>query len=126
MTKLDAFLHVSNCRLTPSYMVVIFFYCTLMSRIGDGPLWDSKIKLEQERCQKSWWTNLLYVNNYVKTEHMVGMVVASKTLKTSQELLLVYVSIVVLSRRLPPLHHSPADNIPPVEVVQSWKSYFGN
>ncbi|KAJ3617101.1 hypothetical protein MTP99_009098 [Tenebrio molitor] len=57
-------------RLTPSYMVVIFFYCTLMSRIGDGPLWDSKIKLEQERCQKSWWTNLLYVNNYVKTEHM--------------------------------------------------------
>nr|XP_008198006.2 PREDICTED: nose resistant to fluoxetine protein 6 isoform X1 [Tribolium castaneum] len=57
-------------RLTPSYLVVIGFYCTFLSRIGDGPLWDSRIKHEQEKCQKSWWTNLLYVNNYVNTDDM--------------------------------------------------------
>ncbi|XP_044262126.1 nose resistant to fluoxetine protein 6-like [Tribolium madens] len=57
-------------RLTPSYLVVIGFYCTFLSRIGDGPLWDSRIKNEQEKCQKSWWTNLLYVNNYVNTDNM--------------------------------------------------------
>ncbi|XP_063906237.1 nose resistant to fluoxetine protein 6-like isoform X2 [Zophobas morio] len=57
-------------RLTPSYLVVLGFYCTFFFRIGDGPLWDSRIKLEQERCQKSWWTNLLYVNNYVYTDSL--------------------------------------------------------
>lgn len=32
--------------------------------LGDGPLWLQKISMEQERCLKSWWKNILYVNNY--------------------------------------------------------------
>ncbi|CAG9791792.1 unnamed protein product [Diatraea saccharalis] len=57
-------------RLTPAYLAVLFFYMTWFPKIGEGPLWKDKILLEKERCEKSWWTNILYVNNYVDTENM--------------------------------------------------------
>jgi len=50
--------------LTPAYLMMIGLYSTWFIKIGDGPLWKKRISLEQERCQISWWKNLLYVNNY--------------------------------------------------------------
>lgn len=43
---------------------MIGLYSTWFIRIGDGPLWKYRISLEQERCQQSWWKNILYINNY--------------------------------------------------------------
>ena len=43
---------------------MIGLYSTWFIKIGDGPLWKQRISLEQERCQISWWKNLLYINNY--------------------------------------------------------------
>ncbi|RVE43113.1 hypothetical protein evm_012229 [Chilo suppressalis] len=57
-------------RLTPAYMAVLFFYMTWFPKIGEGPLWKDKILLEKDRCEKNWWTNVLYVNNYVDVENM--------------------------------------------------------
>ncbi|CAG4940148.1 unnamed protein product [Colias eurytheme] len=57
-------------RVTPAYFVVIFFYMTWLPKIGEGPLWENRIQLEQERCMDSWWTNILYINNYLKTDRM--------------------------------------------------------
>ncbi|XP_055914390.1 nose resistant to fluoxetine protein 6-like [Eupeodes corollae] len=57
-------------RLTPSYMAVLGFYMTWFSAMGDGPIWQSKIGLEQERCKESWWLNILYINNYVGTDKL--------------------------------------------------------
>ncbi|KAJ8949571.1 hypothetical protein NQ318_016202, partial [Aromia moschata] len=57
-------------RLTPAYIVVIGLYTTFLSRAGSGPLWESRIGLEKERCVNSWWTNILYINNYVNTEQL--------------------------------------------------------
>ncbi|XP_070492793.1 nose resistant to fluoxetine protein 6-like [Chironomus tepperi] len=51
-------------RLTPAYLMMIGLYSTWFIKIGDGPLWKKRISLEQERCQISWWKNLLYINNY--------------------------------------------------------------
>lgn len=51
-------------RLTPAYLAMIGLYSTWFIRTGDGPLWKYRISLEQERCQESWWKNLLYINNY--------------------------------------------------------------
>ncbi|KAL7029378.1 hypothetical protein ACKWTF_006213 [Chironomus riparius] len=51
-------------RLTPAYLMMIGLYSTWFIKIGDGPLWKQRISLEQERCQISWWKNLLYINNY--------------------------------------------------------------
>ncbi|CAH2091701.1 unnamed protein product [Euphydryas editha] len=57
-------------RVTPAYMIVLFFYMTWLPKIGEGPLWNEKVQLEQERCIDRWWTNILYINNYVKPEGM--------------------------------------------------------
>ncbi|XP_046394843.1 nose resistant to fluoxetine protein 6-like [Ischnura elegans] len=55
-------------RLTPVYAVVVIFHATLFYKMGSGPLWDSKVGLERDRCINSWWTNLLYINNYVMND----------------------------------------------------------
>ncbi|KAL4704134.1 hypothetical protein ACJJTC_003419 [Scirpophaga incertulas] len=57
-------------RLTPSYLAVLWFYMTWLPKIGEGPLWKDKILLEKERCEDTWWTNILYINNYINTDKM--------------------------------------------------------
>lgn len=57
-------------RLTPAYAVILGFYVTYFPRIGSGPLWKSRVNLEKERCEKSWWLNLLYINNYVGIDNL--------------------------------------------------------
>ncbi|XP_072941753.1 nose resistant to fluoxetine protein 6-like [Epargyreus clarus] len=57
-------------RVTPAYAVVILFYMTWLPKIGEGPLWENKIMMEQERCTATWWANILYVNNYLKTDQL--------------------------------------------------------
>lgn len=49
---------------------MIGLYATWLPKLGDGPIWDKRMKLEQERCQVSWWKNLLYINNYVGTDKL--------------------------------------------------------
>lgn len=61
---------VSNIRLTPAYFAMIGLYSTWFIRIGDGPLWKYRISMEQERCQLSWWKNLLYINNYIGNDQL--------------------------------------------------------
>lgn len=51
-------------------MAVIGLYATWMPKLGDGPIWNSRMQLEQERCLNSWWKNLLYINNYVGNESL--------------------------------------------------------
>ncbi|XP_026826874.1 nose resistant to fluoxetine protein 6 [Ooceraea biroi] len=54
-------------RLTPSYMTVIFFHAWVLPLLGSGPFWKYEIEQESTRCATNWWTNLLYINNYVKS-----------------------------------------------------------
>lgn len=57
-------------RLTPAYLAVIGLYATWLTKLGDGPLWDSRMTLEQQRCRDSWWKNLLYINNYYGNDRL--------------------------------------------------------
>ena len=50
-------------RLTAVYGMVIFFYATLFKHLATGPQ-SSYITTEVDICQKSWWSNLLYINNF--------------------------------------------------------------
>lgn len=52
-------------RLTPAYAIVVGFYATILYKIGSGPHWNRNIAPNQDHCIKNWWTNLLYINNYV-------------------------------------------------------------
>ncbi|XP_011309808.1 nose resistant to fluoxetine protein 6 [Fopius arisanus] len=57
-------------RLTPSYAAIIGFIALILPHLSTGPYWSHKIGLESEGCVENWWTNLLYINNYVKTDKM--------------------------------------------------------
>ncbi|XP_014204831.1 nose resistant to fluoxetine protein 6-like [Copidosoma floridanum] len=52
-------------RLTPAYAIVVGFYATLFEKLGSGPRWSIWIGTDKNNCRANWWTNLLYVNNYV-------------------------------------------------------------
>ena len=52
-------------RLTMVYAFVLFFLWTLTVHLGNGPMWRATFGKElQKNCQKYWWTNLLYINNF--------------------------------------------------------------
>ena len=50
-------------RLTPVYAFVVFFYWFLLSQLGNGPTYYGLSTYFQEKCEKYWWTNFLYINN---------------------------------------------------------------
>lgn len=56
-------------RLTPSLMLLMFVYVPLFPYISDGPFWPQK-GLEQGQCNKTWWYNMLYINNFFNEECM--------------------------------------------------------
>jgi len=47
-------------------MAVVAFYALAFKNLGSGPLWNSMVTPEAHACANLWWTNLLYVNNYVR------------------------------------------------------------
>lgn len=49
-------------RLTPTYMFVLVFCSKMTGFLGDGPAWF--LLQSNENCDKYWWTNLLYINNF--------------------------------------------------------------
>lgn len=60
-----------DLRLTPSYMLIIFFNALILPYLGSGPYWKWKVGLESDGCWNYWWANIFYVNNYVRPEKTV-------------------------------------------------------
>jgi hypothetical protein len=56
-------------RLTPVYAVILGFIATLLAYLGSGPNWQN-VRILSVACRWNWWTNLLYINNYVRTFEM--------------------------------------------------------
>lgn len=59
-------------RLTPLLGISILFTVSLLRFLGNGPLWPSIIDAFSERCERHWWTTLLYVQNYVNPSDLVS------------------------------------------------------
>ncbi|XP_035793618.1 nose resistant to fluoxetine protein 6-like [Anopheles albimanus] len=55
-------------RLTPAYAFVILFHATWLLKLQKGPFWRWGAETEQVFCRRNWWTNLLYINNYVHAD----------------------------------------------------------
>jgi peptidoglycan/LPS O-acetylase OafA/YrhL len=51
-------------RLWPAYAIVLWLYYSVMPVTGLGALWEY-IKLTVEGCTDYWWTNLLFINNFI-------------------------------------------------------------
>ncbi|CAH1786929.1 unnamed protein product [Owenia fusiformis] len=56
-------------RLTPPYMLVLMISVCLTRYMSTGPQWPEQ-GFEIDYCKDSWWTNLLYINNFVNVEKM--------------------------------------------------------
>ncbi|PSN39089.1 hypothetical protein C0J52_07349 [Blattella germanica] len=57
-------------RLTPPYAMVILLTTTLLRYVSSGPLIKSFTEGSAKPCYENWWTNLLYVNNYIEADNM--------------------------------------------------------
>nr|XP_023025742.1 nose resistant to fluoxetine protein 6-like [Leptinotarsa decemlineata] len=57
-------------RLTPCMALVIAFYATWWRHLGNGPNWNHFVGREFVNCRKSWWKNLLYLNNFMDSKNM--------------------------------------------------------
>ncbi|EPB69977.1 hypothetical protein ANCCEY_10922 [Ancylostoma ceylanicum] len=49
-------------RITPTYAVIMLFDVTLFTYVSSGPFWRP---IERQGCRFSWWTNFLYMNNFL-------------------------------------------------------------
>ncbi|XP_078365902.1 O-acyltransferase like protein-like isoform X1 [Oculina patagonica] len=54
-------------RLTPAYMFCLLFSDKLTPFLGEGPMWYGIGMQSGTPCNKYWWTNLLYINNFYPT-----------------------------------------------------------
>ncbi|XP_011298851.1 nose resistant to fluoxetine protein 6 [Fopius arisanus] len=79
-------------RLTPAYAVVIGFYATLFYKMGSGPQWNTWVGSNRQFCVDNWWTNLLYINNYID----VGNMCMSQSWYLSVDMQLVWISPIFL------------------------------
>ncbi|KAK3916254.1 Nose resistant to fluoxetine protein 6 [Frankliniella fusca] len=52
-------------RVVPVYAMVLLFHCTALPDMGSGPLWVEVAKPMSDSCRRWWWSNLLFLNNYV-------------------------------------------------------------
>jgi hypothetical protein len=56
--------------------------------VGSGPLLPPVFDEMAQECQDNWWTNLLYINNYVAEDRMVSTVfiMATHTIEVSKDI----------------------------------------
>jgi hypothetical protein len=57
-------------RLTPLYMIVLLFSAFVSRNLGNGPFYPND-GFEIEMCRDTWWTNLIYLNNFINPNKMV-------------------------------------------------------
>ncbi|GBN65246.1 Nose resistant to fluoxetine protein 6 [Araneus ventricosus] len=71
-TKLNVFLFIFRrlWRLTPPFMFVIATVY-ILPHIGSGPVWkETVVDGLSKKCAATWWTNLLYINNFIPSSEM--------------------------------------------------------
>ncbi|KAJ9583464.1 hypothetical protein L9F63_022189, partial [Diploptera punctata] len=59
-------------RLTPAVLAEGMFTSYVMEYLGDGPMWYKLIKHDADVCKKSYWWNLLYVQNFLSVLDVCG------------------------------------------------------
>ena len=59
-------------RLTPPYALVIAI-AFVFPLTSSGPLWRETTEPIVNSCYTSWWTNLLYINNFYMTDRLVSI-----------------------------------------------------
>ena len=56
-------------RVLPLYGLVLVVYIFIVPLIGSGPFWYLVDGTTTSNCASYWWTNLIFVNNFVPAEN---------------------------------------------------------
>ncbi|KAK9886947.1 hypothetical protein WA026_019204 [Henosepilachna vigintioctopunctata] len=64
--NMTSFYLLRICRLTPPLLAVIIIYIAVLKYVSDGPLWPIISGKLASDCIYYGWTNLLFINNFVK------------------------------------------------------------
>ncbi|XP_023215921.1 nose resistant to fluoxetine protein 6-like [Centruroides sculpturatus] len=56
-------------RLSPAYFMSVasMFFLPLL---GSGPIWHVTLDFFLDKCRKNWWTNLIFLNNFINSDEM--------------------------------------------------------
>eukprot|EP00102_Acyrthosiphon_pisum_P024389 XP_016661599.1 PREDICTED: nose resistant to fluoxetine protein 6-like isoform X2 [Acyrthosiphon pisum] len=54
--------------MLPAYCAMMAITAHIIPHLGDGPLWPIKSWGEAEICKNYWWTNLLFISNFVEVD----------------------------------------------------------
>lgn len=58
-------------RLTPLVAFAMLFLVSILKFFGSGPFWSTFVDGMSSTCEKNWWRNLLYIQNYFEITEMV-------------------------------------------------------
>lgn len=106
-------------RLMPVYGLMIAFHTFVLLHLADGPLWKKIAIQESDYCQNNWWSNLLFINNYVDADRPVSFFfIKQDVLNISQ--FPVHYSIVVFGMWHAILHRRYYTCLFRVEVPKIW------
>ncbi|KAJ3630435.1 hypothetical protein MTP99_011629 [Tenebrio molitor] len=68
--KLSSFYLFRLLRLVPALVATILIYVSVVKYVTQGPIWHSVLKQYLAHCKNTWWTTLLFVNNFIKYDDM--------------------------------------------------------
>lgn len=52
-------------RFAPVLIFMVMLNATWLYRLDSGPFWDKIVYTERQSCRENWWTNILFINNYI-------------------------------------------------------------
>nr|CAD7414571.1 unnamed protein product [Timema cristinae] len=79
-------------RLTPAYAAVLMVQATLLNYAATGPLSRSASELTRERCETTWWTHLLFINNYLHSDKQVHLLFINNYLHSDKQVHLLFIN----------------------------------
>ncbi|XP_016662452.1 nose resistant to fluoxetine protein 6 [Acyrthosiphon pisum] len=56
-------------RMLPAYCAMMAITAHIIPHHGDGPLWSKIMWGESEICKNYWWTNLLFITNFLDSKY---------------------------------------------------------
>jgi peptidoglycan/LPS O-acetylase OafA/YrhL len=63
--RVPLFYALRFARIWPPLAAVVFFTACASAVVGSGPLWWPLVVSEAQYCQNTWWTSLIFLNNYL-------------------------------------------------------------
>ena len=82
-------------RITPVYMFALLFFWSMQVYIGSGPMWIAIDDMVGD-CKKYWYTNMIYLNNFIPDWKTSGCMGVSWYLANDMQLFIISPIIILM------------------------------